>query len=235
MTFIKFVILFAYITSEGLAVRLERTGSNINYKESTNVQVENRIGSVHSRLRSVFKNTKNNQKRRRKLKQDETRYRMLSQPAFIEDTNFYLPDSPENRWKNLQRVNTKNGQKMPKIYITKLPVENGVKKPEIFFSKQFKENKTAMQTIQNNHNAKETMGANSRVVLKDNTLHTNDKDKVVINEDILEPAIRSDHFYQDGLENVNDMIYNSQVINQPSNNVNSFNGKKHIPEYSKES
>ena len=145
MTFIKFVILFAYITSEGLAVRLEQPESNINYKESQNVEEENRIGSVHSRLRSVFQNTKINQKRRRKLKQDETRYRMLSRPTFIEDTNFYLPDSSENRWKNLQRVNNKNGQKMPKIYITKLPVEKFVKEPEIFFSNQFKENETAVQ------------------------------------------------------------------------------------------
>ena len=78
------------------------------------------------------------------------------------------------------------------------------------------------------------MGANSREALKKNTLHTDDKENIVISKDILEPAIRSDHFYQDGLENVNDMIYNSQVINQPSNSVNSFDGKKQILEYSTE-
>ena len=231
MTCIKFVIVLVFITSTGLAANLNLKGANLAYKEPTNVEVETGIGPVHSRLRSVFKTTKNKRKRRRKLKADEPQYRMLAQPAFIEDTNIYWPDSSENRWKKLQRVKSDDNKIMPKIYITKLPEENEVREPEIFFSKQLKENETAVEAINKVKNAKETIGANSRVALKDNTLHTDD---VVINEDILEPAIRSDHFYQDGLENVNDMIYNSQVINQPSNSVKSFNGEKHIPEYSTE-
>ena len=127
MGFVKVIILLVFIPSEGLAVKLDHKGSSMDYQESQNMQLEKGIGSVHSRLRSVFKNTKKNRKRRRKLKADETWSRMSSKPAFIEYRNFNLTDSSKNRWKKLQRIKDESDSKMPKIYITKLPVENNVK------------------------------------------------------------------------------------------------------------
>ena len=99
-----------------------------------------------------------------------------------------------------------NDQQLPKIYITKLPTEQIKEEPEIFFTKLSKEKQNSVAVID-----------------KD------DNDNEVINEDILEPAIRSDHVYQDGLENVNAMIYNSQAVNTPTN---TFNGKKQPNDFS---
>ena len=47
-----------------------------------------------------------------------------------------------------------------------------------------------------------------------------------------EPAIRSEHLYQDGLENVNDMIYNYQVVKQAQKSVKSL--KQYHSEYAPE-
>ena len=110
---------------------------------------------------------------------------------------------------------------MPKIYITKLPDGKIREEPKIFYSKLLKENETYFTTLQSV--GKETMGANSPLItFEEITLSTDDK---ISSEDKLEPAMKSDHLYQ---ENVNDMSYDQHKVHWPMNSDLGFNGKNHF-------
>ena len=65
------------------------------------------------------------------------------------------------------------------------------------------------------------MGANSPLItFEEITLSTDDK---ISSEDKVEPAMKSDHLYQ---ENDNDMIYDQHKVHWPINSDLGFNGKK---------
>jgi len=114
---------------------------------------------------------------------------------------------------------------MPKIYMTKLPIEAIKKEPEIFFTKLLKEKHKSVAVVENVE--RRTMGAKlSGVSFEEITLYSDDKDNIVISEDSLEHAERSDQVYQDGLENLNARIYNGQEVHHPENGFTSFNEKK---------
>jgi len=104
---------------------------------------------------------------------------------------------------------------MPKIYITQLPTDSSGKEPEIFLAKRLNE------TSDKPDNENEDDVLNSGLLL--DTLNKKFKNNVVIGEDILEPAMRSDHINQDGIKNVNAMIYNSQIVNNPMGNMKTVN------------
>ena len=65
----------------------------------------------------------------------------------MEDDSFYLPDSGQKRWGSEHRFKVPK-QKMPKIYITKLPDGKIREEPKIFYSKLLKENETYFTTLQ---------------------------------------------------------------------------------------
>ena len=217
MLFLKFICFCVFVSSDGFATKLGYRERNVDSKYSL-------VGPVHSRLRSVLQNTRI---RRRKAKPGKSQNRKFSDASLIEDSNFYLPDSPQKRRKHLERVKEENSKEMPKIYITKLPVEKVIKKPEMVLEKQVtKGNETSAADMSNTDI--DTIGDKNKykVVLAEHTLHANDKDGEGIRRVFPELAIRSDQQYEDGLKNVNDMIYNAQVVNQPSNNVNIFIDKQ---------
>ena len=153
----------------------------------------NVIGSIHSRLRSVFITPQHKKKMRRR-----NRLRKLkTQP----EENDYLSEGKG---------------KLPKIYITKLPVDKARKEPEIFFTKVLKAN------MSSSVKAAQNLGDKSKSILATTDVTYNSVD---------EPVIKSDMLYQDGMENVNDRIHNPQQVNQPKTNVKSFNTGKKTMDY----
>jgi len=201
-------------------------GIPVNKAEySVENKLDTGVSAVHSRLRSVLRNTKHGRKKRRRTGQ---RHLENKAQSLIADTDFFIPDTPEN----VHRIGHKVSQNMPKIYITKLPVTQIKEEPQIFFTKVLKDKHTSIEVFDIIDEEELSLNSSSGM-FEDISLKINDKDNV-ISENSLEPAIRSNHVNQDGLENVNDMIDNSQTVNQPSNNINSFEGETQRIGYSTE-
>ena len=80
------------------------------------------IGDVSSRLWSVFRkqNKKGHKIRRNRPTNAKPSLRLLADPTFMEDRNFYMPDCVKQMVGNEHQFKAPK-QKMPKIYITKLP------------------------------------------------------------------------------------------------------------------
>ena len=110
--FIIFLVFFVLINDPKVhAVDRDMTSSQTLSAESGLDLVSE---SVHPRLRSVFRTLNSNKRsrRRNKLRKNDTQHR-----------KFYLSTNFQNRRGGLERLSERKNQKMPKIYMTKLPVE----------------------------------------------------------------------------------------------------------------
>ena len=159
--YLRYAILLLLIIPENVLT--------IDEDESLSMQIS-AIGAVHSRLRSVYQKTKNGREKRRRNRLSLVE---LPEPVFIEDQNFYLPDTPDNHnFAKVRKIKQKSSKekknKMPRIYITKLPVEQIKKETEIFFTKLLQENDTSVAVIDNLDENKK--GDNSSSVIFKGTL-----------------------------------------------------------------
>ena len=240
MRILKYVVtLLLTQGSRGLAGRPDDTETSISYKKYS--QVNTGFANLQSLIRPAPANI---QIRRRKYKNQPRIETSFRDPAKYIPSNVkkntrkntqyqggknkqQMSNKQENTRKYTQHQRGKSKRKMPKIYITKLPV----KMHNIFFAEQIKEKENSVTDIIGGW--AETMGDNSSTIRNYNFTNL-DKDQAVISNDVLEPAMRSDQQYENSVENVNDMIYNSQVVNQPSNLVKSLNDKQDINVYSTE-
>ena len=226
---VVFFILF--ILRNGLTVNISDEKSPSSQSRSFQTGLDTFIGTIHSRMRSGSRKHKKGRRKSFRLQVTE----MSGQSHLIKDTNFNLPDAVDERLGNGQRLSLQKKQKMPRIYMTKLPIEKIEEEPEIFFTKLLKEKGKSVAVLENVE--RRTMGVKSSgVTFEEITLYRDDKDNVVISEDNLEHAVQSDQLYQDGLDNLNDRIYNAQEVKHAMNSFKSFNEKtqfyKHWKTYS---
>lgn len=220
--------MLLFISSSVLANDDEDIKDNITEDVTEKLLRSPPSGNVQSRAISVWRKAKNKAAKRRRGGLKRLHYstvKILRDPMTTRDSNIYNLDHRHTFAAQPQQNKTKLGknkknQKMPKIYLTKLPEEEIETEPEIFFSKLLTDNHSSVAIFQGLD--RETMDNDSTVTIEDILVYSGYKDNVVISEDILEHAIRSDHLYQDGLENVNAMIFNSQVVNQPTHKVEDY-------------
>ena len=111
--FIIFLVFFVLIND--LQVHAVDRDMTSSHSLSAKTGLDNVSEFVHPGLRSVFRTLNNNKKTRRRNKL-RTRHRKLP------DEKFYLSNNFQNRRGNGQRLSERKNQKMPKIYMTKLPV-----------------------------------------------------------------------------------------------------------------
>ena len=137
---------------------------------------------------------------------------------------------------NGRRKNKK--RKLPKIFLTKFPLEE-LQDPEIFFTKIIKEKDSSVEILSSDlsHRDLEALANNPALmyeevrVYKDKTnviveevdqkglyekvnVHESEKEVLIEEEEQTGPVIRSNLIYQDGLRNVNAMIFNSQTVEE---------------------
>ena len=135
---------------------------------------------------------------------------------------------------NGRRKNKK--RKLPRIFLTKFPLEE-LQDPEIFFTKIIKEKDSSVEILSSDlsHKDLEALANNPALmyeevrVYKDKAnviveevdqkglyeaVHENEKEVLIEEEEQTGPVIRSNLNYQDGLRNVNAMIFNSQTVEE---------------------
>lgn len=195
--------------------------------------IDSVIGAVHSRLRlegsdniiPVYSRSVFGTRR-------DGGYGSGSRTASFYEDNFAFPDSPEPIRRS--RVGTgnpsatrflkkrpkhrrkKHQRKPPKIFLTKLPLSQ-LQDPEIFFTKIIKENGSSIEILPSDLKPSDLKGFhNSPSLMFEEIRVYKDDDKMTIEELPEEngSVIRSNLIYQDGLRNVNSMIYNSQTVDQ---------------------
>ena len=115
-------LVFLFLPLNGHKVAEEKKGTLSGQARSLQTGPASVIDIVSSRLKSVFRkhNKKQHKRRRQGSRKVSPPLRLLKDPIFMEDESFYLPDSGQKRWGTEDRLKVPT-QKMPKIYITKLP------------------------------------------------------------------------------------------------------------------
>ena len=151
-----------------------------------------------------------------------------------DDYNFYVPDSPDtlepirrsqigtgnpSATRFLKRAKKrpkfpKKRRKLPKIFLTDLPL-NELQDPEIFFTKIIKENDSSIQILPSELGPDELkdISDSPSLMYEEIRVYEDAKDYIIEKEEV-GPVRRSNLIYQDGLRNVNAMIFNSQNIEE---------------------
>jgi hypothetical protein len=152
----------------------------------------------------------------------------------LDDNNFFFPDSPGPIRRS--RVGTgnpsatrflkkakrrpkgrrkKHSRKFPKVFFTNLPLK-GIQDPEIFFTKIIKENETSIQIMPSDINLKDIEALNNSpsLMFEEVRVYEDEEDVTIEEEEEVGPVRRSNLIYQDGLRNVNAMIFNSQAVEE---------------------
>ena len=156
-SYLVFLVLF--ILRNGLTVHIGDAKYPSSQSRSFQAGLDSATGAMHSRMRSDSRKLKRKHLKRRRNRFTPIVTEITEQPHLVKDTNIYLPDAVDNRFGEGQILSLKKNQKMPRIYMTKLPVERIEEEPEIFFTKLLKEKGKSVAVLEN-VKRRRTMGAN---------------------------------------------------------------------------
>ena len=121
-------------------------------------------------------------------------------PNIMGKINKYLTDvTVTTRRRNSHLLRQKKIRRMPKIYMTKLPVENYKEVPKIFLTEILKDN-----------DEKQLDEVDSLLTFKEITFYGNKPNNVIIKEDDLNTAKQNHRIYKEGIDDI-------QIVNQSGN------------------
>ena len=174
------------------------------------------VGPTQYRGRSRVGRTKTGRKKRRHswLKSAET-----PDSSFINARKFNSPNTSKRLYNIKHKPSKERKRKMPKIYITKLPVPQLKENPKIFFTKLLMENPSSEKDIENVD--KEKMDNSSLSgIFEEMNLFRDEMDTIVGSESTIDHDIHNNNLNEDDLKSVNGMMYNShsQAVNLKVNN-----------------
>ena len=144
---VAFLVLF--ILKNGLTVQTVDEKSPSLQSRFFQTGLDSISGAMHSRVRSGSRKIKRKHGKSRRNRFRPKTTEMSGQPHLTKDTNIYLPYAVDKRLEDGHGLSQKRKQKMPRIYMTKLPVETIEEEPEIFFTKLLKEKGKSVAVLEN--------------------------------------------------------------------------------------
>ena len=119
------VFLVLFTIRNVLAIRIVNEKSPSSKSRSFQTGLESVTGVMQFRMRSGSRKHKRKHEKRTRNRFIPRVTEMLGQPHHTEDTNLYQPDALDERMGGGQRLSQKKKKTMPRIYMTKVPIDKG--------------------------------------------------------------------------------------------------------------